>query len=199
MHGHSDLEEVYIKVDQTEIILAGSGGQGLLVSGIILGEAAILEGKKVIQTTSYGIAQRGGLSVAEVIISKDEILFQRVQEPNIILVLTDEAMERYGSLAGSERPVFYDTTLLKPCEGEGLYGFPFTGMADRLGHKELANTIAIGAMITKNHVVKAESMASVLKKRFSGKDADMNLKALKMGIDLISTYSTKGSSRIIVK
>ena len=71
-----------------EVILAGTGGQGLILSGILLAEAAILEGKNVAQTQSYGIASRGGLSLAEVIIDTDEIIFQQVQNPDCILALT---------------------------------------------------------------------------------------------------------------
>ena len=52
-----------------EVVLAGSGGQGLITSGIMLGEAAILENKNVMQTATYDAAQRGGFSMAEVIIS----------------------------------------------------------------------------------------------------------------------------------
>ncbi len=56
------------KKERYEVILAGSGGQGLVLSGIMLAEAAILEGKNVVQTVSYGIASRGGFSMAGVII-----------------------------------------------------------------------------------------------------------------------------------
>ncbi|MFZ5648513.1 MAG: 2-oxoacid:acceptor oxidoreductase family protein [Bacillota bacterium] len=167
-----------------EIILAGSGGQGLIVSGMILGEAAILEGKNVVQTQSYGIASRGGYSASGVIIDRDEIIFQQVREPDAILALTEEALDKYSSLAIKGVPVFYDTTLLKPQSGENLYGYPFTAMAEELGHLGTANMIALGAMSAITGMVDLESLIKTIGSRFSGKTAEMNIKALNSGYGL---------------
>ena len=167
-----------------EVVLAGSGGQGLVSSGMMLGEAAILEGKNVMQTTSYGIAQRGGLSIAEVIVSDGEILFQHVQNPDIILVFTDDGLKRYLSLAEKGVAVFYDTTLVEKHEGDNLYGYPFTEMANELGHAGMANVIALGAMIARNGMVKKESLEAILRERFKGKTLEMNLDALHKGVAL---------------
>ncbi len=97
-----------IKEDQKryEVILAGSGGQGLVLSGIMLGEAAILEDRVVVQTQSYGIASRGGLSLAEVIIDQQEIIYQQVQAPDIILTLTEEALEKFAPFAEKGVAIF---------------------------------------------------------------------------------------------
>lgn len=170
--------------DRYEVVMAGSGGQGLIVSGMILGEAAMLEGKNVVQTQSYGIASRGGFSQAEVIIDKGEIIFQQVEAPDIALALTEEAMERYMPLAASGTPVFYDTSLLTTRAGDYLYGFPFTEMGAKLGHAGTANMIALGAMSALTGVVSLESLAGVVSRRFSGKTAEMNLKALQAGASL---------------
>lgn len=170
--------------ERYEIILAGSGGQGLIVSGMMLGEAAILEGKNVVQTQSYGIASRGGFSASEVIVDRDEIIFQQVREPDVILALTEEAMEKYISYAAKGVPVFYDTTLLSPRSGENLYGYPFTEMAEGLGHPGAANMIALGVMGSVTGMVEKESLNKVINKRFSGKTADINIKALNKGFGL---------------
>ncbi|MFZ5649138.1 MAG: 2-oxoacid:acceptor oxidoreductase family protein [Bacillota bacterium] len=172
--------------DRFEVILAGSGGQGLIVSGIMLGEAAILEGKNVVQTQSYGIASRGGFSKAEVIIDRGEIIFQQVQNPDMVLALTEEAMEIYRHLPLSGIPVFYDTTLVEPRDGEKLYGYPFTEMAADLGHPGTANMIALGVMSTVTGVVSLESLARIVEKRFKGKVAGMNIKALQKGAGLVA-------------
>lgn len=174
------------KKSRYEVIMAGSGGQGLIVSGIMLGEAAMLEGYNVAQTQSYGIASRGGFSAAEVIIDKDEIIFQQVQNPDVVLVLTEEAMEKYQDLARSGVPVFYDTTLLKERTGNNFYGYRFTEMAEKLGHVGTANMIALGLMSAVTGLVNIDSLAQVVNKRFSGKVADMNVKALHTGAELIN-------------
>lgn len=180
--------------ERFEIILAGSGGQGLVVSGIMLAEAAILEGKNVVQTVSYGIASRGGFSMAEVIMDREEIIFQQVQQADIVLALTEEAMEKFQDLSGQGTLIFYDNTLLKPRRGEGLYGQPFTEMASRMGHVGMANIIALGYMAVEKKMVKPESLAAVLQKRFSGKVLQMNLKALEAGVAL-AARETNDSER----
>jgi 2-oxoglutarate ferredoxin oxidoreductase subunit gamma len=170
--------------ERYEVIMAGSGGQGLILSGIMLAEAAILEGKNVVQTVSYGIATRGGFSMAEVIIDREEIIFQQVQNADIVLTLTEEAMEKFHSLSGQGASIFYDTTLLNPRPGERLYGQPFTEMASKMGHAGMANIIALGYMAQMEGMVRKESLAEVIKKRFSGNVLEMNLKALEAGAGL---------------
>jgi 2-oxoglutarate ferredoxin oxidoreductase subunit gamma len=170
--------------ERYEVILAGSGGQGLVVSGIMLAEAAILEEKNVAQTVSYGIATRGGFSMAGVIIDRDEIIFQEVQNADVVLALTEEAMEKFRGLSSQGASIFYDTTLMKASPGENFYGHPFTDMASRMGHVGMANIIALGCMARMKGMVRTESLAEVIRKRFSGNVREMNLKALQAGVDL---------------
>lgn len=165
--------------------MAGSGGQGLVLSGIMLGEAAVLEGKVVVQTQSYGIASRGGLSLAEVIIDQEEIVYQQVQEPDIILTLTEEALEKYLPYAERQATILYDTTLAKSRTGASLAGYPFTRIASDLGNLGSVNILSLGAMIAKIPMVKKESLVQVIRKRFKGKALEMNLQALETGTELI--------------
>lgn len=79
----------------TEIRLSGSGGQGIILMGIILAEAAIMNGVNAIQSQSYGPEARGGASKAEVIINDGEIDFPKVRKPDILLALTQEAFDKY--------------------------------------------------------------------------------------------------------
>ena len=151
----------------------------------MLGEAAILEGKVVVQTQSYGIASRGGLSLAEVIIDQEEIIYQQVQKPDIILTLTEEALEKYASFADKGVPIFYDTTLAKAEPERTLTGYPFTQIASDLGNVGSVNILSLGAMITALPMVKTESLVRVIRKRFKGKALEMNLQALQAGADLI--------------
>ena len=110
-----------------EVILAGSGGQGLVVSGILLAEAAILEGKNVVQTASYGIATRGGLSLAEVIIDDAEIIFQQVQKPDCVLALSEAAVKVYQAWPAQGVPLLYDIALVEKRSGPNFLGCRFTG------------------------------------------------------------------------
>jgi 2-oxoglutarate ferredoxin oxidoreductase subunit gamma len=172
------------KKERYEVVLAGSGGQGLVVSGIMLAEAAMREGKNVVQTVSYGIATRGGFSMAEVIVDQEEIIFQQVQKADVALVLTEEAMEKFRSLAEDGALVLYDSTLVNPQQGSRLYGYPFLEMASAVGHAGTANIIALGCIAKMTGIVLPESLAEVLRGRFSGKVLDMNITALQKGIEL---------------
>lgn len=157
-----------------------------MVSGIMLAEAAILEEKNVVQTVSYGIATRGGFSMAGVIIDREEIIFQEVQNADVVLALTDEAMEKFRGLSERGTTIFYDTTFMKASPGESLFGFPFTDMASRLGHVGMANIIALGCMAKMKGMVRTESLAEVIRRRFSGNVQALNLQALRAGVDLVA-------------
>ncbi|OPY83578.1 MAG: 2-oxoglutarate ferredoxin oxidoreductase subunit gamma [Syntrophorhabdus sp. PtaU1.Bin153] len=174
------------KKSRYEIILAGAGGQGLILSAIILSEAAIREGKNVVQTQSYGIAARGGLSEAEVIIDTEEILFQQVRNPDIILAMTEGAFAKFRSLARTGTLIFYDETLAAGQHGDNLLGLPFTRSARDLGHGASANLIALGAIAARTEVVHMENLIAVVTRTFSVQALQTNMKAVLMGEDLIS-------------
>jgi len=165
--------------------MAGSGGQGLVLAGIMLGEAAILEGKVVMQTQTYEAASRGGFSMAEVIISTEEIIYQHVQEPDIVLTLTEETLEKYAGFAEKGVPVFYDTTLAKPRTADHLSGFAFTQMASDMGNVASVNILALGALLAAVPMVKTDSLVGVIRKRFKGKAVDLNIRALQAGLELV--------------
>jgi 2-oxoglutarate ferredoxin oxidoreductase subunit gamma len=149
----------------SEIILAGSGGQGLILSGILLAQAAMLEGKNVVQTQSYGIASRGGLSLAEVIVDADEIIFQQVRAPSCVLALTEEAVKKFETWADRDK----------------FIGRDFTRQASALGNAGSVNILALAALAAYTRVVKIASLEGLLRKRFSGPALELNLKLLAAG------------------
>ena len=167
-----------------EVILAGSGGQGLVVAGILLAEAAMLEKKNVVQTASYGIASRGGFSMAEVIVDDSEILFQQVLQADVALVLTQEAMEKIHGVVTPATQLFYDADLVTAEKGKGRYGFPFTQKARELGNSGVANIIALGVISMHTGMVRIESLARVIQERYKGQIRELNGKALREGMNL---------------
>jgi 2-oxoglutarate ferredoxin oxidoreductase subunit gamma len=165
-----------------EIILAGSGGQGLVLSARLLGLAAILEGKNVAQTQSVlGDSQRGGLSTAEVLIDEQEIIFQQVEEPDVIVALGDMAIKKYA--ASSPRiAMFYESGLADLGERPGFQGFPFAELAAK--HDYAVNMIALGVMIELTEPVAFDSMAQAIRQSFSETSARKNLEAVRYGVEL---------------
>ncbi|MFA5915713.1 MAG: 2-oxoacid:acceptor oxidoreductase family protein [Burkholderiales bacterium] len=168
----------------SEIILAGTGGQGLILSGIILAEAAMLEGRNVVQTQSYGIASRGGLSLAEVIVDADEIIFQQVRAPDCVLALSEEAAKKYEAWAARGVPLLYDSTLAAARSGKNFIGRDFTRRASDLGNAGSVNILALAAVAALTRVVKMASLESLIRKRFRGAALELNLKLLAAGGEL---------------
>ena len=85
-----------------QIVLTGTGGQGLILAGIILAEAAVLDGKQAIQTQSYGPEARGGASRAEVLISDEAIDYPKVLKADTLLAMSQEAFNKYADPSGPE-------------------------------------------------------------------------------------------------
>ncbi|TEB04464.1 NADH-dependent phenylglyoxylate dehydrogenase subunit gamma [Pelotomaculum schinkii] len=177
-----------------QIVLAGEGGQGLIVAGIILAEAAsIFEGKFAIQTQSYGIATRGGSSSAEVVISEKEIIYESVEEPDLVLALTTDAYEQYAGALDKNAVLIYDAGLVDTTKIEKVtaktYGIPFTDLARELGKVTVANIVSLGTIARLSDAVKIDSMEKAVLKRFGGSAAELNKKAFRLGIEFAENDS----------
>lgn len=167
---------------RNEIVLAGSGGQGLVFSGRVLGQAAILEGKNVVQTqAAYGDSQRGGLSVSELIADREEIIFQQVQNPDLIVALSDRAIKKYADPAG-RFPVLYDNAVMKLGAGEYLHPFPFTELAAKV-ESGAANMVALGAILVWTEIVALDSLLKVLRQNASESSAKANVDSVLAGVE----------------
>lgn len=108
----------------------------------ILAAAAFFDGMNVVQTQSMlGDSQRGGLVISEVVIDRDEIIFQQVEQPDVIVALSDMAIRRYGARDASI-VTLYENGLADLAARERLYGFPFAEEATKHGYA--ANMMARG-------------------------------------------------------
>ena len=171
-----------------EIRLSGSGGQGLITAGIILARAAALyDGKNAVQSQSYGPEARGGASKAEVIISDAEINYPKVQAPDILIALTQEALNKYIKDTRSDAVVIVDSLLVKtPPQGAfRFFSFPILQTAaDSVGSVMTANVLTLGVLNRICPLVSDEALVKAVTSVFSPKTADMNIKALKEGAGL---------------
>jgi 2-oxoglutarate ferredoxin oxidoreductase subunit gamma len=128
--------------------LSGTGGQGLVLAGIILAEAAgIYEGKHVVQTVSYGPAARGGTSRAEVVISDGEIDYPKAMGLDLLLAMTQMACDES---AGDLKPsgiLVVDSQLVTEVNILRVVKIPFTQIArEKCGREQMANIVALGAL-----------------------------------------------------
>jgi len=170
-----------------EFILAGTGGQGLILAGILLAEAAMLDGRNVVQTQSYGIASRGGLSLAEVIIDDDEIIFQQVRKPDCVLALSEEAAAKYEAWTAKGVTLLYDNALVQPRSGANCRGYGFTQAAGDLGRSDSANIVALGALAAGTGSVSLRSLQRAIEARFRAPAREQNLRLLAIGGDLAAS------------
>jgi 2-oxoglutarate ferredoxin oxidoreductase subunit gamma len=171
-----------------EIILSGEGGQGLILAGAILAEAAgVYEDKEVVQTQSYGIQARGGASRSTLIISESRIKFPEVLRPDTLLCLSQEAYERYVSSLRSGGLLIVDADLVN-IEGVRsdiqVMAFSFTGEAEKLGRRVAANLVALGALAVVAGLVRPESLARAIPARLPERSLPAALVALEAGIRL---------------
>ena len=170
---------------QTELRLSGSGGQGLILAGVILAEAALLDGKCAIQSQSYGPEARGGSSKAEVIISDGEIDFVKVQKCDMLLCLTQEAYDKYGKEFTSVL-IVDESIKLKHPEPEKVVKVPILDTAsEKLGKPMVANIIALGAVNGLLNLVSKQSLSEAVLDRVPRGTEELNKKALEMGYDLV--------------
>ncbi len=167
-----------------EIIFFGKGGQGLGVMGKILALAAILEGKEVSSSPSYGGEVTGGLSQSEVIISDEKIDFPAVLEPDALVVFDQMPVNAIKKKIS----IFYDPDLVdskKFPKKHEMISVPATKTAvETFGEKRVANMIMLGAVIAKTEAVKPESVIQIIYKEFEGKKPELNEKAFQEGLRL---------------
>lgn len=170
-----------------EIRLGGTGGQGLMLAGEILGSAAALyDDLNSVQTETYGAAARGTLAYSDVIISDDNIDYTRVEDPDILILLDDLAYEKFGSDAPSDCVIIYDPKTVKiGKKGENYYDISCREIArEELGQGVVANIIMLGATVTITRVVSREAIKKATLDQVPEETEDLNEKALEKGFEI---------------
>ncbi|MFH1373340.1 MAG: 2-oxoacid:acceptor oxidoreductase family protein [bacterium] len=172
------------------IRFVGFGGQGIVLSSYIMGQAAVLDGKKAIQNQSYGSESRGGECRGDVIISEDDIYELEPHQHDVLVAMTQPGYEKF---IGSLKPggtLIYDTDLvvtddnldppdIKKC------GIAATDIAHKkFGHKIVANMVMLGYLNTLLNIVAMEALEQAISQSVPKGTDELNLKAMHEGIDL---------------
>lgn len=166
-----------------EIRLAGRGGQGLVLAGLILGEAALRSGRNVAMSQSYAPRVRGGTSLSEVVIDEGEIIYPKATSPHLLLVMSQEALESYG---GQLRPG--GTVIIDSAEVEGepqvegrVIRVPITRLARERLRAVAANMVALGVLGGATGVVSKEELIETLRAHVPKGTERLNEEALELG------------------
>lgn len=170
-----------------QIVLTGTGGQGLILAGIILAEAAVLDGKQAIQTQSYGPEARGGASRAEVLISDQPIDYPKVLKADTLLAMSQEAFNKFADHIGAGGSLVVDSTFVRELKETKakLIALPITRAAkEQLGRDMFANIIALGAIVGLTGTVSRESLVAAVLARVPKGTEDKNRQAIDIGFKL---------------
>lgn len=170
-----------------EIRLSGAGGQGMILAGIILAEAALQEeGLYVTQTQSYGPESRGGASRSEVVLSDEEIDFPKVVEPDCLLALTQEAFDKYGTEIKDDGVIIVDeridTSVVTEDIQEKICSLPIMKTAiEDVGMRLTANIVVLGVIDRFVEDISGDYIKEAIRERVPQKTVDNNMKAFELG------------------
>lgn len=173
---------------RTEIRFAGFGGQGVVLAGMILGEAAVIhDGLHAIQTQTYGAAARGGAARSDVIVSDAPITYPQVTAPDIMAAFTLDALNKYMDEMKDGALLIYDGSLFTPPEGLPfrIHNCPATGTAvNELGRGIVANMVMLGFLTALTGVVSEGAVEDAIRGNVPKGTEELNLKAFRRGMEM---------------
>ena len=169
-----------------EFRLSGSGGQGLILAGKILAEAAaIYDGKNATQSQSYGPEARGGSSRSEVIVSDEEIDYPKAVNIDLLLCFTQEACDKYYTDVKDTGIILVDSSYVTnlPQGKFKIYTVPITDVAEKeVGKALVANIVALGIITELTDIISKKAVESAILSRVPKGTEELNLKAFNVGI-----------------
>ncbi len=174
--------------DRKEVMFAGFGGQGIVTAGFITGQAAVVyDGKEAILSQVYGPEARGSACYSGVVVSEGEISYPYLLSPQIMVIMSQEAYEKFLPQLQPGGVLIVDSTIVKPdklAEQYRLYKVPATEIAEKLGARVVANVVMLGFLGVVWDAVSVEALQEAVKARVPQKYIDLNIKAFQTGVEL---------------
>jgi len=173
---------------KTEIRIAGTGGMGVVLAGVILGHAAaVYGGLEVVQSQSYGSEARGTAAKSEVILSDQPIKYPKVRKSDYFIVMSQKALDMYLSDAKENSVLIVDPDLVdtKNVEGFEIVEIPAMKTADDLGLRLVSNMVMLGAFVKKSGLFSLQTLEKALADLISAKALDIDIKAIHAGAELV--------------
>jgi 2-oxoglutarate ferredoxin oxidoreductase subunit gamma len=181
-------------MDRKEIRIAGFGGQGVVLSGSILGKAASIYDKGFASLTqSYGPESRGGSCRAEVVIDDVPIEYPYVVNPQVQIILSQDAYNQYGKDAAPNTLLIVDSDLVKvdPYQNPKPLSIPASHMAQNLGRVVVANIIMLGFLAAESDIVSYEALKDSILDSIPQGTEDFNMKAFELGYNYGVEHGSK--------
>jgi 2-oxoglutarate ferredoxin oxidoreductase subunit gamma len=169
--------------DRFEVRLAGEGGQGMILAGVILAEAAaVYEGMNAVQTQSYGPEARGGASRSEVILAQGEIDYPKVMAADFLLCMSQEACDKFYDQVNDEGCIVVDSTQVSRVPTHRAMTIPITQIAEEAtGRRITASIVALGLLAGLTGIVTRQALSQAVEQRVPTGTEEINLKALEAG------------------
>ncbi|MCL2564958.1 MAG: 2-oxoacid:acceptor oxidoreductase family protein [Defluviitaleaceae bacterium] len=171
-----------------QIILSGVGGQGLMLSGNLLGSAAtVYEGKKAAMTSAFGVETRGTFAKSDVIVSDSEIDFPEVLKADVVIALDMIAYKKYADSLGEGSLLIYDESFEHiDCKAKQS-AFPIFKIAKDKGNPAAANIAALGILVKLTGLVSEEAVRSAIRDEFGTRErlVDLNLAVFEAALEAV--------------
>ena len=171
----------------SQVMVCGSGGQGIVLAGTILSKAAFSDGKWISSTNSYGAAARGGTCRAEVVISDRPIIFPYIIAVDMLIAMYQIAYNKYIEMVKLVEGVVVHDECVIPREMKGLEHIEIPAIktaVKELGNGTVANVIILSAAVNITEVVSKEALESAIREIVPEKLKQLNLKAMDIGFRL---------------
>jgi 2-oxoglutarate ferredoxin oxidoreductase subunit gamma len=167
-----------------EIRFAGFGGQGIGLTGYILGKAfALYDGLEAVMTQSYGPEARGGASSASVVVSDADIAFPFVQQPDVLIAFSQEAYARFRPDVKLDALILVDEDLVDYQPDPWHRAVPATRIADELGRRIVANMVMLGFFAAVTELVPQQAIEKAIKSSVKPTTLELNLRAFAAGYE----------------
>lgn len=170
-----------------EVLFSGFGGQGIILSAVILGRAAAMyDGKYAVQSQSYGPEARGGASSSTVIISDDPIQYPKVLQPNLYVIMSEAGFLKFGAGALESALMLVDSGLVQSRPQCRCIEIPATMQAKEvLGKPIVANIVMLGALVSATGIVSFEAMERAVLDSVPKGTEELNTRALQLGRETV--------------
>jgi len=169
---------------RTEIRIAGFGGQGVVLAGYILGKAfSLYDGLEAVMTQAYGPEARGGASSANLVVSDEPIDYPFVQQPDVLVAISQEGYTRFRPTAKPGALVLIDEDLVTPVEEDQALGIPATRFAEELGRRMVANVITVGFFTSVSGLVSRQAVEKAIQTSVRSKTVQLNMEAFTKGYE----------------
>jgi 2-oxoglutarate ferredoxin oxidoreductase subunit gamma len=171
----------------TEIRIAGFGGQGIILSGYIIGKAAaIFDNKFSTLIQSFGPEARGSSCSAQLLISDNQILYPYLVQPEISIILSTDAFDKFGGELKTGGIMLIEKDLVQPekvPKGIKMYAVPATRLAEEMGRKIVMNIITVGFFSATTGITSYEATRKAVETSVPPGTEEVNLRAFDTGYD----------------